>query len=199
VTDKYVAKRKIWMEKRVELGKEMEALKKEGKEETKEGKKKEEEIQAHQRSQPPPPGRTYRALTKIGIWPNIRRFVPGSLDDETNKQKLERRDGMRIHELTKSAVVCYYGVERPAKPSKARMPLEQFVREKEKKFGKKNEHGVTPTSAIYVGAFLLPIAVSAYAGCHWLPNSRIWGGAAAWGDVADGVVGIVANAWNKVV
>ena len=75
-----------------------------------EGKLAQAELDALQRTQPTPPLRTHRALWKIAIWPNIRRYKPGGASDDAANKKLEDRDGLRIRKITKAVVVDYFGV-----------------------------------------------------------------------------------------
>jgi len=61
---------------------------------------------------PIPPNYTHRALVKISILPNIRRFKPGGqIDDETNAP-LHTRKGFRVREICKAQVLCYFGDKR---------------------------------------------------------------------------------------
>ena len=44
-----------------------------------------------------------QAMTKIAVWPAIRRYKPGS------GKKGGENDGFRVYDICKSAVVCYFG------------------------------------------------------------------------------------------
>ena len=117
-----------------------------------------------------PIGRTHRALTKIGIWPNIRRFKPGSKEDDVNEERLADRDGFRIFELSKSAVLCYFGVESRIVRGQTRVPLEHFARIMQKRYGRLES--VLGVKEVVFGTAVL--AGCAYLGwvpaCDFLPG-----------------------------
>jgi len=90
------------------------------------------------RDQPIPPTRTHRAMCKISLWPSIRRYKPGgALDDGLPPVPLEQRDGFRIREITKAVVSDYFG-ESDRQKRFERERLEDFVKEKRRRFGKKD-------------------------------------------------------------
>jgi hypothetical protein len=62
---------------------------------------------------------SYRALIKFTLWPSIKRYSPGNGKDG------DARKGLRIYEICKSRVVCYWGIEDRAQRSK--LSLEDFV------------------------------------------------------------------------
>lgn len=110
-------------------------------------------------SQPTVPSRTHRAMAKLCMWPNIRRFKPGGPDDEKNNLPLSAMDGFRIQEMTKAVVSDYYGVTGMVARSK-RQTLEDFVKEKERRFGKvAGELGYFPG---FMGAATVGMAGLAY-------------------------------------
>jgi hypothetical protein len=79
---------------------------------SREGKRAIEKHNAILDNPPTPPGRVYRAICKIGVWPIINRYKPGSdEDDKVLEQPLHEKNGQRIVQICKSAIVCYYGRE----------------------------------------------------------------------------------------
>ncbi|KAK0115578.1 hypothetical protein ONS96_014030 [Cadophora gregata f. sp. sojae] len=59
-----------------------------------------------------PPTRTHRALIKLSVWPVIRRYTPGSLEEDSQPNKpLHEKDGFRIFLVAKAGVVAYFGRE----------------------------------------------------------------------------------------
>lgn len=78
------------------------------------------------------PKRTMRPMAKICIWPTIRRFKPGSTDDEKNKAKLQDSDGHRIREISRGLAVFYLGVDDMATRARQKRPLGAFVTEQKK-------------------------------------------------------------------
>jgi hypothetical protein len=127
------------------------------------------EMKEHDAEKPIPVERLYRAMAKISIWPNIRRFKPGSEEDEKENLPLEKRDGFRIHEITKSAVVCYFGIESAATRIKTRVPLDRFVKDKERMLGTRLDIG--PGAWLYAAAAAVPIVVALYTQSEWLQES----------------------------
>src|SRR6266536_1679337 len=82
---------------------------------------------------------THRTMTKIGVWTVITRYKPGSdkddEDDMEGKTKaLVDKDEFRIMEISKSAVVCYYG--RVREERRRIMGLQDFV-EKQMELGRR--------------------------------------------------------------
>jgi hypothetical protein len=144
--------------------------------------KKEEEIKAHQCERPMPPGRSHRALVKISIWPNIRRYEAGSMDDKIINEKLQYRDGMRIIEISKSAVLCYFGMESRVRRAKERISLEDFILEMSPSFRAqpvKADPGVSSTQLLYAAALAVPMAITACSSCDFdasLLLSNVWSG-----------------------
>src|SRR6266536_3131737 len=83
---------------------------------------------------------THRTMTKIGVWTVITRYKPGSdKDDEDDMEgrtkALVDKDGFRIMEISKSAVVCYYG--RVREERRRIMRLQDFDERKQKKVGQR--------------------------------------------------------------
>ncbi|KAG4427531.1 hypothetical protein IFR05_016987, partial [Cadophora sp. M221] len=65
-----------------------------------------------------PPSFTHRALIKLAVWPVIRRYTPGSAEEEKDgkrsggsKKPLREKDGFRIFMIGKGAVLAYCGRE----------------------------------------------------------------------------------------
>jgi hypothetical protein len=77
------------------------------------------------------PIQTHRAMAKIGVWPGIRRFKAGSSREEKEDQRkfLGDKDGFRIYDIGKAAIVCYFGPQ--VRTAKDRVALAKFVRNKE--------------------------------------------------------------------
>lgn len=147
-------------------------------------KKKEGEIKAHRSERQMSPGRSHRGLVKISIWPNIRRYEPGSMDDKIINEKLQHRDGMRIIEISKSAVLCYFGVESRVRRANERMSLESYILEKNPLFGTqpvKADPGVTSTQLLYAAALAVPMAITTCYSCDvdtGLLLNQLWNGVA---------------------
>lgn len=133
------AKNEAYDKKKEALEGELAKLKAAGKSETSRVfKYAQAKLDAHVAAQPKPPSHTHAALTKVGAWPNISRFKPGTREDDDARVPLEKRKGFRIFEVCKSAVVCYYGLEQGrAKRAVKRVRLEDFAKEKVKRFGKR--------------------------------------------------------------
>lgn len=112
VFENYEHQRKAWNERLKKLNAEVDALKNAGKEDTRAGDKAPQALAAHQTAIPSDPGRDYRAMCKIGVWPVITRYKPGG-DEDDEKGECSRfvreKDGFRILRLAKGAVVLYYG------------------------------------------------------------------------------------------
>lgn len=138
VVTAYRAAAAAYQQKRAELEREIAKLKAAGKSDTSRVfRKAQAKLDAHIAAQPDPPGQMHEALTKIGVWPNISRFKPGTQEDDETATPLASRRGCRIFEVSKSAVVCYYGPESRAKRAEGRVRLEDFVEQKVKRYGKK--------------------------------------------------------------
>ena len=90
-------------------------------------------------TRPMPPGSTHRALVKIGILPNIRRFKPGGQMDDDANEPLHSRTGFRIREMHKAHVLCYFGDERIPERAKqwVSLSLHDFV-----KYNKARHRGI---------------------------------------------------------
>ncbi|KAI9744442.1 MAG: hypothetical protein M1818_001971 [Claussenomyces sp. TS43310] len=86
---------------------------------------KENVARAQVRSQGPPGQevhpRTYRALTKIAVWPSIKRFKPG------NGLAGGKKNGFRIFDVCKAGVVSYWGSTDPK--ARAHMGLKEWCAE----------------------------------------------------------------------
>lgn len=109
---------------------------------------------------PTPPGQKYRALTKIGVWPVITRYKAGGDHDDDSpcpdgSLRLSEKDGMRILQISKGAVVNYYGVDGIEKQRPVR--LVKWVADKKKTLGRWGEverANTLVTAAICVAGFV---------------------------------------------
>jgi hypothetical protein len=128
VVDIFNKAREEWNTKRENAVEEVQNLGDAGKEESRAGKRAAQNLIDIMAQQPRPPGQTHRPMTKISVWPNIIRYKPGS-DEDDNKALLDK-DGFRIYQISKSAIVCYYG-ERDAEKKQR---LTEFIVEKQKRF-----------------------------------------------------------------
>ena len=112
VLDDYEHRQKAWNERLQKLNAELDSLKNAGKADTGAGDRVWQELAAHQTAIPSDPGRDYRPMCKIGVWPVITRYKPGG-DEDDEKGECSRfvreKDGFRILQLAKGAVVLYYG------------------------------------------------------------------------------------------
>jgi hypothetical protein len=76
---------------------------------------------------PTHPDQNYQALTKIAVWPVITRYKPGSAEDDRavmddGPLRQSEKDGMRIMQISKSALVNYYGrTDQSDRKSKVRL------------------------------------------------------------------------------
>lgn len=84
--------------------------------------------------EPRPPAHEYRAMVKIGVWPSVKRFKPGSAEDERREREhpngkipLYEKNGSREYEICRAAVVCYYG--KTARTIDDRANLADYVEE----------------------------------------------------------------------
>ncbi|KAH8596558.1 hypothetical protein B0O99DRAFT_705806 [Bisporella sp. PMI_857] len=83
---------------------------------------------------PIPPNRNHRALTKIGITPNIRRYKPGSKLDDDAGEPLWNRDGLRIREMLSANTLVYYGLERGPERDGTMVDLNDHIKEVKARF-----------------------------------------------------------------
>lgn len=117
---------------------ELKDLEEQGKKDSKAWKKVQDSLEKIKAEAPKDPDREYRAMAKISTWPSIKRFKPGSKADEVRerttpwlKTPLNMKNGCREFEVSKGAIVCYYGMMDKRKDIE-RKALVQFVREKER-------------------------------------------------------------------
>jgi len=87
------------------------------------------------------PTQTHRAMVKIAVWPNVRRYSPGSGEEGGEE------DGFRILSLTYAGALYYYGEQGRAPAQKEK--LLEFVKEKQKRYG---SGSATSTALQYVAA-----------------------------------------------
>jgi hypothetical protein len=108
----FTAKRTAWEERRLELNTELKALETTGKIETRAGHTAHALLAAHLATEPKLSGWDYRPMAKIGVWPVITRYKPGGDEDDEKggcSKYLREKDGFRIWQIGKGAVVVYYG------------------------------------------------------------------------------------------
>lgn len=100
-TQKKAAKEKYWR------------FTNEGQEDTRRAKVALRRLNRIKQQKPVDPSFDHVPMVKIGVWPSIRRFKPGSAADERialkMKVPLAAMRGSREHEICKASVVCYYG------------------------------------------------------------------------------------------
>ena len=171
VVKAYDAEVKVFADKKAELEKAVAKLKAASKNDTSRVYKKAKgKLNAHIETEPYPPDSTYELMTKIGVWPNISRYKPGTLEDDETGTPLEERRGFRIFDISKGAAVCYLGTEDRLKRAEQRVALEDFVKKKIKKYGKKDR-------GVGKGVVLAAVAAAAAAGIPyllygWTPAAR---------------------------
>jgi len=119
-----------------------------------------QKLNAHIRTEPYGPEHRYEPMAKIGVWPNINRFKPGTPEDDDVDTPLDDRRGFRIFEISKSAMVCYFGTEDTEKKAQQRVTVEDFVTKKVKKYGQRGN---------YIGKGLVLAAVVAAAATAGIP------------------------------
>ncbi|TVY88802.1 hypothetical protein LAWI1_G004798, partial [Lachnellula willkommii] len=120
VLNAYTAARRQWVAEKQEIDDMVADLERRGQITTRKGTKAKQRQAAIQTQAPRQPTYEYRAMAKIGVWPSIKRFKPGSAEDEKRENEkpgekipLYMKNGSREYEISKGAVVCYYGkVER---------------------------------------------------------------------------------------
>jgi hypothetical protein len=109
------------------------------------------DLNGHEKMNPKHYGYSFRAMAKVCVWPNIRRFKPGSLEEEQANTPQELRTGFRIYEVSKSAAVMYFGTEDRAERARQRVCLRGLVAEKQRGYGRKvEERGMMRAVAPYV-------------------------------------------------
>ena len=86
--------------------------------------------------EPLPAVKTHCPMAKIGVWPGIRRYKAASVQERMmegqNKFRADK-DGIRFFDVSRVAVVCYFGPYADALGD--RVSLVDFVREKERLYG----------------------------------------------------------------
>ncbi|KAF4635007.1 hypothetical protein G7Y89_g3089 [Cudoniella acicularis] len=116
----------------------------------------------------------YRAMAKISVWPSIKRFKPGSAEDEKkeredpgNKIPLYKKNGSREFEVSKGAIVVYYG-KTNRRNDERRLSLAEFVRQKQKEWpvDAEGDLGLTMKTAI-------PVAVLAASVGYWVLGEQV--------------------------
>jgi hypothetical protein len=110
-----------------------------------------------------PPSYTHRALIKIAVWPVIRRYTPGSAEEDADGdgrgggKPLREKDGFRIFMVGKGAVVAYYG--RDVKREEEYCGLSEWVgvkeRQREISLGWLNGKNVARVLSVVAAAFVV--------------------------------------------
>jgi hypothetical protein len=157
---------RVFDEKEKELEGEIAKLKAAGKGESRACKKAQAQLDAHVEAEPDEPEETHQALTKIAVWPSICRYKPGTKEDDDAATPLENRLGCRIFDISRSGVVCYFGVQNRVKRFQERVALQDFVDAKVKLHGKK-ESGVgkgVALAAVAAAAASLPYLLYGWTG-----------------------------------
>ena len=166
IVDNFDALNKQWNEKKTKLEADLEVLGTGASIELEQGKQLKTELAAHLATRPRHFALSYRALLKIGAWPNIRRFKPGSVEQEEAGIPLEQRTGCRIYEVSKSAGVFYFGIEGRAERAKRSVCLRALVASKQKEYGAQRagsrEAGWAMTAVPYVLAVVGTAAIPYY-------------------------------------
>lgn len=125
------------------------------------GVKAREDLAAHIKACPEHLGATHRALCKIGVWPNIRQFKPGSEKEEKARcvVPLEEKTGFRIYEISKSVGVFYFGLVDRMEREKQRVCLKGLVADKQKQYGKSGTGASVVPYAIALALAAFPFVV----------------------------------------
>ena len=98
-----------------------------------------DELEEH-KTDPRHYGFTYRAMSKICAWPNIRRFKPGSEEEEKDCHlELDIMTGCRIHEICKSAEVFCFRTDNGEEMDRLEDCLKGLVKEKQRQYGASRE------------------------------------------------------------
>ena len=123
------------------------------------------ELEACSKTSPRHYGFSYRAMAKVCAWPNIRRFKPGSLEEEQANTPLQFRTGFRIYDVSKSAAVMYFGTEDRVDRARQRVCLRGLVEEKQREYGAKKWEGggVVRAAAAYALGLAAFAALPAWA------------------------------------
>lgn len=112
VLSDYRARFATWDTRRRVLAGALTTLEQAGKRDTRAGDRAEEEHARHLQSPPTYSDRDYRPMCKIGVWPVITRYKPGGDEDDEKgecSRYVREKDGFRILQLAKGAVVVYVG------------------------------------------------------------------------------------------
>lgn len=186
----YQLRRTIWSDRQAEINAEIDGLEKSGKKNTRTYAKAIAALATHEKIQPTYTDRGYRPMSKIGVWPVITRYKPGGDEDDEKgeySRYLREKDGFRILQLAKGAVVLYYGwyrkdeSGRPAPhPDGEKVRLRCWVRGKTEKKGGLGEKGkmVAGLGAAVVGVMMvggygmLSDSFPAIQGMHYVEAAR---------------------------
>jgi hypothetical protein len=93
----FKARQEFWLKRKGEAEQEFKTLEEPGQAHTRKGKKATDKLLKIRERQPKAPQQTHRAMTKIGVWPVITRYKPGSdKDDEDDEEgRTESLSGQR--------------------------------------------------------------------------------------------------------
>ncbi|TVY29964.1 hypothetical protein LHYA1_G001328 [Lachnellula hyalina] len=169
VTSAYTIARSQWVAEKQELDDLVADLEMRGQITTRRGTKAKQRQAAMQTQAPRQPTYEYRAMAKMGVWPSIKRFKPGSAADEERENENPRekiplymKNGSREYEISKGAVVCYYG--KMGRRQDGRVGLEEFVELKQREWDPTVGMvvGKRPMIATIVGASALGILALAF-------------------------------------
>lgn len=166
VVNAYNTARNEWVHAKKEIDFMVTELNFRGQSDTRKGVKAKQQQIAIQTQAPRQTAYEYRAMAKIGIWPSIKRFKPGSAEDEQREKNnpcdpipLFQKNGSREYEISKAAVLCYYG--KLERKDDGRVGLEEFVERKKKAYGFSGMPGLVvgkcPVVASVFGATALGI------------------------------------------
>jgi hypothetical protein len=175
----FTGKRAIWEHRRVELDAEVNALDAAGKTETRAGHNANTLLAAHLATEPKLSGWDYRPMVKIGVWPVITRYKPGGDEDDEKggcSKYLREKDGFRILQVAKGAVVVYYGWDGKdtdgrlaPNPRGEKKRLRVWIKEKEKE--KAGGKGMSEAGKVVAGLGAAVVGVMVVGGYGMLNES----------------------------
>lgn len=157
VFDKYSLEHDRWEEKRKKAQRLIDRLTDAGREDSRQFKTATIALETILKEKPKDPDMTHRPLVRISVWPAIRRYKPGSDDDDKAAAKgkvkaLAERDGMRIFGISMAGVVVHF-VEKDRDWLEAGKDLGAWVEEKRGIFGRTERGwGVGGAATLAAGA-----------------------------------------------
>lgn len=146
--------REAWEQRERKARRALEKLVDEGKQNEPEGMRAQE---VHRVILAEMPRHSYGAQTTMSVWPVITRYKPGSVQDDLNeahgvKTYLRDRDGFRIFQISKAAVIIGYG----HKVMKRKTSLQDFLNQNNNSMAVRDvwfwNIGVAATTAALIGA-----------------------------------------------